>query len=145
MRNRQCKENAVTHIVKQMLMSKSQLHPVINAAAAGGKIMATYSTLASASTQRSSITDEDKDNVRRFDHDNLTAVLNSEQTRSEGSRCRDKPPSTVSYGHSRGSDRGPFLILLLSAASSLRLQSHPHFDLRWCVLQAESFFLSLML
>lgn len=30
------------HMVKQILMSKSQLHPVMNAAAAGGKMIATY-------------------------------------------------------------------------------------------------------
>lgn len=40
------KTNAAAHIVKQMLMSKSQLHPVINPAAAGGKIIATCTTLA---------------------------------------------------------------------------------------------------
>ena len=38
-----------TYIVKQMLMSKSQLQPVIMAAAAGGKRMAIYRTKSTVS------------------------------------------------------------------------------------------------
>jgi hypothetical protein len=34
-------ETAATHIVKQILMSRSQLHPVMNPAAAGGNRIAT--------------------------------------------------------------------------------------------------------
>jgi hypothetical protein len=65
-----------TYRVKQMLISRSQLQPVMNAAAAGGKRIATLAKVHPMTNvnqlmrvkRRRKETDDDKDNVCCFDH-----------------------------------------------------------------------------
>lgn len=60
-----CLETLDAYIVKQMLMSKSQLHPVMNPAAAGGNKIATcsMSKLDSKQIGVPVITDDDENDV----------------------------------------------------------------------------------
>lgn len=62
----------ITHRVSRMLMRRSQLQPVMNAAAAGGKRIATcamWMRVSSHAFLETGATHDDEEDVRASDHD----------------------------------------------------------------------------